>query len=320
MSVKKFLLRYDPPGLGLQVGCNGDLTMHHVDLPAFSQVKSLKEIRDIVDDLLQKQKSLLSQKRHSSALQKLLGRLYHIEVDADAVAKQPRGPSLRQGQQVVVLRQGGGPPQAHAGEVGALTKLGADKAKHEVTISGDAASGHEPTVVKVKGADSVAPVAPPNAALAVGTLAVLRGLRGHAELNGCLVRVVECEEGGRRFAVQSSEEGQTLRVKKENLLAVEAQGLRLPLRDLVVAAAPPCARAPKAEAPAALEGEALLGKDSIRQGEVVKLHGLKTAQQYNGQTGTVLKVDRARNRYEVQLQDGSVKTVRADNVTRGQVE
>ncbi|CAK0797941.1 unnamed protein product, partial [Prorocentrum cordatum] len=214
--------------------------------------------------------------------------------------------SLRQGQQVVVLRQGGGPPQAHAGEVGALTKLGADKAKHEVTISGDAASGHEPTVVKVKGADSVAPpMAPPNAALAVGTLAVLRGLRGHAELNGCLVRVVECEEGGRRFAVQSSEEGQTLRVKKENLLAVEAQGLRLPLRDLVVAAAPPCARAPKAEAPAALEGEALLGKDSIRQGEVVKLHGLKTAQQYNGQTGTVLKVDRARNRYEVQLQDGS---------------
>jgi hypothetical protein len=163
-------------------------------------------------------------------------------------------------------------------------------------------------------------LAPAGAPLAAGTLAVLRGLRNHEELNGCLVRVTECEEGLRRFLVQCSEDGQTLRVKKESLVAVDAEGRSLPLKDVVVAAAPPRPKSRAEMAPAAPEGEALPGRDPVQQGEVVKLHGLKNAQQYNGQTGTILRVDRDRNRYEIQLQDGSVKTVRAENVQRGSEE
>lgn len=324
MSVKRFLLRYDPPGLGLQVGGQGEPTMHHVDLPELSQVKSFKDILDTVDDLLQKHNSLLSHERHSSALQKLLGRLYQIEVGAGETKATERqvsaGSNLRQGQQVVMVRASA--LHAHYGEVGTLTKVNADKDKYEVTISGDGESGQEPTVelVKVKGADSVAPVDPAGGPLVAGALAVLRGLRSHGELNGCLVRVVECEEGGRRFAVQVSEGGQVLRVKTENLVVVDAQGRSLPLEAIAIAATPLRKRAPSLRAATIPEGEALLGAGPVRQGEVVRLHGLRSAQQYNGQTGTVLKVDQEKHRYEVRLQDGSVKSIRADNATVGREE
>lgn len=49
-------------------------------------------------------------------------------------------------------------------------------------------------------------------------------------------------------------------------------------------------------------------------GSLVELVGLKTAMAYNGQTAEVLSVDRSRHRYEIRLGDGSVKTIRAENV------
>ena len=52
----------------------------------------------------------------------------------------------------------------------------------------------------------------------------------------------------------------------------------------------------------------------LEVGSTVEVTGLKTAQAYNGQQAEVLSVDRARSRYEIQLGDGSVKTIRAENV------
>jgi len=49
-------------------------------------------------------------------------------------------------------------------------------------------------------------------------------------------------------------------------------------------------------------------------GSTVQLFGLKTAMNYNGQNAEVLSVDRTRCRYEIRLGDGSVKTIRAENV------
>eukprot|EP00747_Dinoflagellata_sp_TGD_P083719 gnl/TRDRNA2_/TRDRNA2_162228_c1_seq1.p1 gnl/TRDRNA2_/TRDRNA2_162228_c1~~gnl/TRDRNA2_/TRDRNA2_162228_c1_seq1.p1 ORF type:complete len:112 (-),score=25.46 gnl/TRDRNA2_/TRDRNA2_162228_c1_seq1:297-602(-) len=59
------------------------------------------------------------------------------------------------------------------------------------------------------------------------------------------------------------------------------------------------------------------GADNMLEpGTLVELVGLKTAMSFNGQSAEVLSVDRARYRYEIRLSDGSVKTVRAENVKR----
>ena len=54
--------------------------------------------------------------------------------------------------------------------------------------------------------------------------------------------------------------------------------------------------------------------DVLEVGSTVELVGLKTAQAYNGQQAEVLSVDQVRGRYEIRLGDGSVKTIRAENV------
>merc|ERR1719356_2378471 len=54
--------------------------------------------------------------------------------------------------------------------------------------------------------------------------------------------------------------------------------------------------------------------ETFEPGSIVQLVGLKTSMCYNGQTAEVLSVDRVRCRYEIRLNDGSVKTIRAENV------
>lgn len=53
---------------------------------------------------------------------------------------------------------------------------------------------------------------------------------------------------------------------------------------------------------------------ALEPGCIIQLHGLKSAMVFNGQTAEIISVDQARGRYEIRLNDGSIKTVRTENV------
>jgi len=345
MKLKRFLLRYDPPGIGLEVEDEGACSVVHKDLPAAEALTSSKSIQDIVDNLIAEEPVLLTKRRHRPALVQLLGRLYQVEVEPteDEAEPQPaarappaRGPEsqpvlsarddspidagIHEGQQVVLLGLKS-KQQVHNGELATVVKARGEKQKYEVIINSKgmhAADGEE--TVKIKGLEHMAPVAPKGTSLAVGTHVAIRGLRNHIELNGCLGRVVECHEESHRFEVRATESGQLFRVKQENLIPIEG----VP----AVAGASKENREPntsprqKAGGGASssgglVESNAAPGDPSgevFEQGSTVQLFALKTAMNYNGQSAEVLSVDRARCRYEIRLGDGSVKTIRAENV------
>lgn len=187
--------------------------------------------------------------------------------------------------------------------------------------------GTERTEVKVKSAEHIIPRAK-ETVLSVNSHVVIRGLRNHTELNGCLGKVVECHEETHRFEVRATDSGQLFRVKQENLVLIDrpldAKENREPnttssprvLKKDGTGAASSSGIHTSAESLA--PGGQPVGTDEsgdvFEAGAVVELQGLQTAKSYNGQQAEVLSVDRARSRYEIRLQDGSVKTIRAENV------
>jgi hypothetical protein len=340
MKLKRFLLRYDPPGIGLEV----EDEVLHKDLPAASTVTTSKDVYRVVDELIAVEPTLLTKRRHRPALTQLLSRLYQVEVEAtddeEGVKSGNEGgeasgfkesadaaPGFQEGQQVVLinLKQ---KLQVHNGEMGTLGKVKGDKDKYEVILQ---RPGQQDEVLKVKGSEHIVPVAPKGTHLAVGTHVTIRGLRNHVELNGCLGRVVECHEESHRFEVRATESGQLFRVKQENLVPIDTS--LLPVSTAAAMAGAGSQGAPKAntsprgkkepttvgnETSAASIGMAGGGEGGIDEifetGSTVQLVGLKTAMCYNGQQAEVLSVDRVRCRYEIKLTDGSVKTIRAENV------
>jgi len=338
MKLKRFLLRYEPPGIGLEVEEAGDCQVVHKDLPMSSAVSSTQDIHRVVDDLIASEGVLLTSRRHRPALIQLLGRLYQVEVDAtdnednNAAPKPPKAveqapltgrsdepaEGVVEGQQVVLVLLKG-KQQLCNGEVATVTKARGDRQKYEVLLAGSKTSEGGETI-KVKGLEHMIPCAPKGTPLAVGTHVAIRGLRNHIELNGCLGRVVECHEESHRFEVRAAESGQLFRVKQENLIPIEAipasvmagsKENREPNtgKDGSGGAASSSAQADNQAAPG---GEG--GDDVFELGSTVQLFGLKTAMNYNGQNAEVLSVDRVRCRYEIRLGDGSVKTIRAENV------
>lgn len=325
MKLKRFLLRYDPPGVGLEIEKNQGRTTDvvHKDLPLQDTVRSSDAVRDLADQLIESEPELLTKRRHSEALSQLLCRLYQIELQdeddrqraareaaAASAAAAPKGvPSVQEGQQVVMVGLKG-KLQVHNGEVGTVAKAKEDRDKYEVLLA-----SAEPTTVKVKGAEHVMPVS--KTGLAVGAHVAIRGLRNHVELNGCLGRIVECHEEGHRFEVRalaSGENGQLFRVKHDNVVAIDSAFIsschsqKENCEPNVVQTTPRGVDA--GDPPPTSKGDAM----EYDAGAVVQLVGLKTAMQYNGQTAEVISVDRNRGRYEIQMNDGSVKTIRSENV------
>eukprot|EP00443_Scrippsiella_acuminata_P038056 CAMPEP_0115251956 /NCGR_PEP_ID=MMETSP0270-20121206/43901_1 /TAXON_ID=71861 /ORGANISM="Scrippsiella trochoidea, Strain CCMP3099" /LENGTH=357 /DNA_ID=CAMNT_0002667401 /DNA_START=6 /DNA_END=1079 /DNA_ORIENTATION=+ len=326
-KLKRFLLRYDPPGIGLEVAEGDELSIHHVDLK--DKVHVVEDIYAEVDRLIDMEAELLTRKRHRGALVQLLSRLYKIDVDEAEDQDSPKGKqsspkaaspmdSLQEGGQVVLInfRQ----EQAdvvHNGEMGTLTKCRHDKKKYEVTMK---KSGE---VVKVKDPSHIIGIAP-KTTLAVNAMVVIRGLRNHTELNGCLGRVVECHEETHRFEVRAIESGQLFRVKQENLVLIEPSSVPANMakenREPNTNASPRGLRkdATGAASSSGINDSATSlaagGDDIFEPGALVELQGLQTAKTYNGQQAEVLSADRARQRYEIRLDDGSVKTIRAENV------
>jgi len=329
-KLKRFLLRYEPPGLGFEVSQDdGCIEIVHKDLPAATHVTSQEEILVQVDRLIAED-DLLTRKRHRPALVQLLARLYQVEVESDIEEDTGDSPIPSKGGTRPVAKAAGstnndatsvltedktvvliglkGEQAVHNGELGTLTKCRHEKKKYEVQMS---ASGAE---IKVKGVEHLVLVQPKFTPLAVGMAVVIRGLRNHTELNGCLGRVVECHEETHRFEVRATESGQLFRVKQENLVPIDIASLPLG-KDI---SSPTTPRKEKAVAGGALpESSSPGGEDNgdvFEAGSQVELQGLKTAMAYNGQAAEVLSVDRVRCRYEIRLGDGSVKTIRAENV------
>mmetsp|Transcript_48519 Transcript_48519/g.140563 ORF Transcript_48519/g.140563 Transcript_48519/m.140563 type:complete len:361 (+) Transcript_48519:133-1215(+) len=328
-KLKRFLLRYEPPGIGLEVEEEGNTSVRHKDLPPSSHVSSAKDIGLLVGNLIAEEE-VLTEKRHRPALTQLLGRLYQVEVDtADDEEKEsvpsPSGATTTNLSEVVLVGLKG-KQQAFNGLVATVAKVKKDK--YEVVVR--AGSVSEPETLKVKG-EHLVPLAPKGLPLTVGTHVAIRGLRNHIELNGCLARVVECHEETHRFEVRATVSGQLFRVKQENLIPIDFSGVTAepskencepnanmtPRKKEPSAGTAAAASSATSEQAAGAAGIAAAGDgiDEIMEpGSQVQLVGLKTAMCYNGQTAEVLSVDRVRCRYEIRLNDGSVKTIRAENV------
>eukprot|EP00929_Paragymnodinium_shiwhaense_P034309 TRINITY_DN18692_c0_g1_i1.p1 TRINITY_DN18692_c0_g1~~TRINITY_DN18692_c0_g1_i1.p1 ORF type:complete len:387 (+),score=100.92 TRINITY_DN18692_c0_g1_i1:88-1248(+) len=356
MKLKRFLLRYEPPGVGLEVEVDGEVNVRHKECPPATEVTSADDICHIVDELISGEPELMSKRRHRPALLQLLGRLYQIDVTdaadnnaAPAGDNQPQSPSgapkesarseatdqegkaessdiFHEGQAVILIGLKG-KLQVYNGELGTLVKVKAEKGKFDVQLSPTKADPQLNEVLKIKGSEHILICAPKGTQLAVGTHVAIRGLRNHIELNGCLGRVVDCHTEQHRYEVRATESGQLFRVKQENLVPIECSAHIPPAMKQRPAEAadatassttprlPKATPAPAGTAAAQASAQGLGdGDDFFEPGSQVQLSGLKTAQQYNGQAAEVLSVDRARGRYEIRLVDGSVKTIRAENV------
>jgi len=343
MKLKKFLLRYDPPGVGLEVeSSSGEVEVRHKPLPASDEVSSPEEVIRLVDDLLSSEPDLLTSRKHRGALLQLVSRLYSQEVDTAALENaevSPRqtapgaetqggakgvgaGHGLSEGQRVVILGMKG-KLSSHNGQVATVLKVKGDREKFEVVISGGRSEQFE--TIKIKGAEHLLPFAV-GSSLDIGTCIVICRLRNHTELNGCLGRIVEIHEDGSRFEVRSLDSGQLFRVKPENLVPVEPPSSGGGPSSSPKKVGGPTSSASASAARLATEEEADGPEKSVAStpdhgggllpepGAIVEIIGLKSATTFNGQHAEIVMIDREKGRYEVRLSDGSIKKVRSENV------
>jgi hypothetical protein len=340
-KIKRFLLRYDPPGVGLEIDDGGNIDVKHKDLPNASTVTSPEAIAQVVNQLIAEEPTLLTKRRHQTALTQLLGRLYQVELGETAdEAAAPALPAATmreesspeagiQEETEVVLIGLSGKKQAFNGEMATVKKVSGSRDRPKYTLL----LRRENEEIKVTGLEHVIPTSQ-GATLSVGMHVAIRGLRNHIELNGCLGRVVECHEESHRFEVRATESGQLFRVKQENLIPIEAnQRIMEAIGNAAKENREPntSPRINKNEAGGGASSSAATGQAPTQGGSFpsrgldgemevfelgarVQLYGLKTAMNFNGQTAEVLSVDRQRCRYEIRLDDGSVKTIRAENV------
>jgi len=141
----------------------------------------------------------------------------------------------------------------------------------------------------------------------VGTLVTICGLQNHVELNGTRCRVVEIHEATHRLEVRTTEGGRLYRVRPDNLTVAEAPNL-----PGNATSSSNSERETTVGSPHGLSG--LISWDSLEPGTQVRLEGLQTARDFNGRTAVILSTDRTVGRCEIRMEDGSVKTIRAENL------
>jgi hypothetical protein len=248
--------------------------------------------------------------------------------------------------QEVVLVGLEGRLQVHNGEIGRLAKVNAEKDKCEVHLSDEvlARESEDKGQIKLKGLKHILPVAVAGGPLGAGTPVVICRLRSHAELNGWPGRILEKSQGRTeeqsRYVVRAAESGQLFRVKRDNLVQVEPDALSKVGMDEAFhmdfneqmksmkerldqtqsnfgAAAGKKPGAKNAEVSGVTLPEvpsAAVGNSTLPVGARVHLSGLRVATAFNGASAVILTVDRAKALYQVRLDDGSSKTVKAENI------
>ncbi|CAD7931711.1 unnamed protein product [Amoebophrya sp. A25] len=315
MKLKRILLRYHPPGIGLECIPEGDgeVEVIHKDLPPAEQVASLEAIQGLVINLLDEE-TLLQKKKHEKSLTQLLGRLYQIDTDAavNEGSSAEAGATYQEGQKVACVGFSGS-NATYNGAVGTVTRVFDEKkTKYEVTFDNG-------TVVKVKEnhilhvMNDGYPFRP--GLLPTGVRVVITGLRNHGTLNGTVGRVVDFAESTSRYEVRAVETGQLFRVKPDNILVALMPDEDIPqelaqrLQELGPSVDPTSYK--QTDKP----------ELTIPVGAVVELVNLRNAGWLNGQLAEVLSVDYDRRRYEIRLNaDDSIKKVKAENVVQKTVE
>jgi len=228
-------------------------------------------------------------------------------------ARGAAGVVFQEGQQVVLT---GLDDETLNGKLGIVIKAKPDRERYEVDVSNGENEGD--ATEKIKGVQHLVAVVK-DGKCAYGTSVAIRSLRSHPELNGCLARIVECHEEKGRYEVRSLSSSQLFRVKQDNLIVIEEHkelGFELPPKECPKENQEPNVRKPMTPRGKSNEKSSanILGDDIFAPGTKVQLCNLKSAAQYNGQSAEVVSVDKARGRYEIRMSDGSLKTVKADNV------
>eukprot|EP00440_Ansanella_granifera_P027320 gb/GFBE01029673.1/.p1 GENE.gb/GFBE01029673.1/~~gb/GFBE01029673.1/.p1 ORF type:complete len:128 (+),score=29.65 gb/GFBE01029673.1/:1-384(+) len=79
MKLQKLLLRWDPPGLGLQHALDdGSEGVCHKDLPSKEEIECPEHVAALAEQLIDSEPELLARKRNALTAQ--LGRLYGVEM------------------------------------------------------------------------------------------------------------------------------------------------------------------------------------------------------------------------------------------------
>jgi hypothetical protein len=332
MKLKRLLLRYEPPGVGLECQHdNGAIDVRHLDLPDKEMVHSAADIDRLVEDLMRTEPIL--SKKHKGALAQMLGRLYEKDIPegpgspklsprpinaqdspskGGAGAQDAQTPSSKwqKGQKVVLMKMKN---LSINGQVGILKKAKPDKEKYEVELMNG-----EKVEIKGKGEEINKHLIRVNevSSLAVGARVIIGSLRNHAEMNGCLGRVSEYNDELQRYEVRAEGGGQLFRVRPENLVCVEeTDGSQKAFPDRQKGRAKENAEPNVNDSLTGRTPRGEPGEANLEPGSIVKLVHLKTAAWLNGEQAEIVSADRERQRYEIKLQmDGSVKKIRAENV------
>eukprot|EP00746_Dinoflagellata_sp_MGD_P009320 gnl/MRDRNA2_/MRDRNA2_118907_c0_seq1.p1 gnl/MRDRNA2_/MRDRNA2_118907_c0~~gnl/MRDRNA2_/MRDRNA2_118907_c0_seq1.p1 ORF type:complete len:486 (-),score=125.60 gnl/MRDRNA2_/MRDRNA2_118907_c0_seq1:122-1579(-) len=255
MKLKRFLLRYEPPGVGLECAKkDGEVDVRHKDLPYKESVHSSQEVYTLVDELLKSEPELLTRQKHQRALLQLLGRLYQLDVPlppAEETAKGKKAKKEKGAEDPVTpgsARPGGDeeeapkneqenaedPPPGTVHAAGIRVVLVNLKNKHAshngslATINKVTHGGRkyevetsEGETFTVKGANHLVPLAADPRNFSVGVQVAICGLRNHAALNGQICRVIEYNDASQRWEVRAIDSGQLFRVKPENIVTIQ---------------------------------------------------------------------------------------------------
>lgn len=255
MKLKRFLLRYEPPGVGLECAKkDGEVDVRHKDLPYKEQVHSSQEVYTLVDDLLKSEPELLTRQKHQRALLQLLGRLYQLDVPLPpAEPEKTKKAKKEKGADEPVTPSGSArpagdqdeapkneqenaedPPPGTVHAAGIRVVLVNLKNKHAshngslATINKVTHGGRkyevetsEGETFTVKGANHLVPLASDPRNFTVGSQVAICGLRNHAALNGQICRVIEYNDASQRWEVRAIDSGQLFRVKPENIVTIQ---------------------------------------------------------------------------------------------------
>lgn len=340
MKLKRLLLRYNPAGIGLECADEaGEISVIHKDLPkakaedgGFSEANfTFDEICELANTLIDGEPALLSKKKHYQAICQLLGRLYQIDEKECQTAEEKANKKKKKDKDKdkdkesnhsstqadsqesqhgvfcvgdkVILAGLKPPHQGQNNYIGTVVRL-LEKGKVEVVPE----DGNPSEPIKLKSGPLVRVQDRPLGTskpgdIPVGTKVAITRLRNHGALNGTVGRVVEFNQSTQRYEVRALETGQLFRVKPDNVVPLVDQDGEEVL--------PPTVKPPISLA----KLEKVPGDQTITQGCIVSLCGLKNAAWLNGEEAEVLAVDDEKSRLDIRLKhDGSVKKVKSDNV------
>jgi len=349
MKLKRFLLRYEPRGIGLEVEDDGGkVEVRHKSL-LDKQVISEMDILALAEELCASEPELLNARKHRGTLLQLLSRLYRIEAfggppsrvdeametptkpeeycassvsacksrkDEERSTSSDVDPYFEDVGRLVVLVGLRGKLQAYNGELAFVMKANERKDKYEVDVSSSSADQRE--TIKIKGIKHLLSVLAVARPLAIGTCVVLNNLHSHAELNGSIGTVVECCDQGKRYEVRSAG-GQLFRVKSEHAVPVEASALGKEnlVPNMAVDSPPPdfCRSFSRPTLTLRSSSPSDGSGELLEPGSIIELVGLKNHPEYNGQEAKIVAVDRESCRYEVRIvEDGCYKQIKRENV------